>query len=151
MKTKAGAIALLDVNVLIALSDPTHAFYSAAHRWFAEHRSEGWATCVLTENAFVRITSSPAYPGRRTTAEDAVERLRDSCSDGQHSFWSESLSIREHDRFHWHHVQGARQLTDVYLLALAVSNSGCLATFDSTISLRAVLGASAHHLQVLAR
>jgi toxin-antitoxin system PIN domain toxin len=147
---KTSVIALLDVNVLIALSDPSHVFNDAVHRWFALHRSDGWATCALTENAFVRITSNPAYPGGRTTVGDATERLRDSCSDKRHSFWSESLSIREPARFQWHHVQGHRQLTDVYLLALAVSNGGRLATFDATISVRAVVGAGARHLEVIA-
>lgn len=117
---------------------------------FALHRSHGWAICALTENAFVRITSNPAYPGRRTTVEDAALRLRDSCSNSEHSFWSQSLSVREPDRFHWNRVQGHRQLTNVYLLALAVSNGGRLATFDSTISLKAVVGAAEHNLEVLA-
>ncbi len=81
--------------------------------------------------------------------EDAAKRLRDSCSNSQHSFWSEALSIRDPDRFHWHHVQGHRQLTDVYLLALAVANAGTLATFDSTISLKAVAGATPNNLELI--
>ena len=142
-------IALLDVNVLIALSDPAHLYYDAAHRWFGVNRSQGWATCPLTENAFVRITSNPAYSGRRTTALDATLRLRDSCSNSEHSFWSDSISVRDVDRFHWNHVQGHGQVADAYLLALAVSKGGRLATFDSAISLRAVSGATPQNLEIL--
>jgi predicted nucleic acid-binding protein len=56
-------IALLDVNLLIALFDPAHVHHEAAHGWFARNGKDCWATCPLTENAFVRILSNPAYPG----------------------------------------------------------------------------------------
>jgi hypothetical protein len=91
--------------------------------------------------------SNPAYPGRRTTVEDAASRLRTFCSDREHVFWPDSISVRDPGRFRWNHVQGHRQLTD--LLALPVSNRGRLATFDSTISLKAV-EAAAQNLELLA-
>jgi len=143
-------IALLDVNVLVALFDPGHLYHEAAHVWFGRNRSGRWATCPLTENAMVRILSNASYPGRRTTAEDAAARLRAFCADRLHVFWSDSVSIRDPERFQWNHVQGYRQLTDIYLLALSVSNQGRLATFDSTISLRAVQGAVPDNLELLA-
>ena len=143
-------IALLDVNVLVALFDPAHVHHETAHAWFRRNRSHRWATCALTENALVRVLSNPAYPGRRTRVEDAASRLRTFCSDREHVFWPNSISVRDPGRFRWNHVQGHRQLTDVYLLALSISNRGRLATFDSTISLKAVAGAAAQNLEVLA-
>jgi toxin-antitoxin system PIN domain toxin len=143
-------IALLDVNVLVALFDPVHLHHEAAHLWFGRNRSRRWATCPLTENALVRILSNESYPGRRTTVADAAARLRVFCSDRLHVFWSDSVSIRDSERVRWNHVQGYRQLTDIYLLALSVSNQGRLATFDSTISLRAVKGAAPDNLELLA-
>ncbi len=143
-------IALLDVNVLVALFDPVHLHHEAAHLWFGRNRSHRWATCPLTENALVRVLSNASYPGRRTTVVDAAARLRVFCSDRLHVFWSDSVSIRDNERFRWNHVQGYRQLTDIYLLALSVSNQGRLATFDSTISLRAVQGAAPDNLELLA-
>jgi uncharacterized protein len=143
-------IALLDVNVLVALFDPAHAHHEAAHAWFGTNRGNRWATCALTENAFVRILSNPAYPGARTTVEDAVSRLRMFCSEPLHVFWPDSVSIREEGRFRWRHVQGHRQLADVYLLALAVANEGQLVTFDSSISLRAVASAGLRNLELIA-
>ena len=142
-------IALLDVNVLVALFDPDHLYHDAAHTWFARNRSSRWATCPLTENALVRILSNASYPGHRATLEDAAARLQTFCSDRLHTFWPDSVSIREPGRFRWNHVQGHRQLTDIYLLALALSNQGRLATFDSAISLRAVQGAAPSNLEVL--
>jgi uncharacterized protein len=143
-------IALLDVNMLVALFDPAHVHHDAAHDWFALNRKNRWATCALTENAFVRVLSNPAYPGRRTTVEDAASRLRTFCSDREHIFWADSVSVRDRGRFRWNHVQGHRQLTDVYLLALCVSYQARLATFDSTISIRAVSGATARNLELIA-
>lgn len=141
--------ALLDVNVLVALFDPAHIHHEAAHAWFAANRTNGWATCAITENAFVRVLSNPAYPGARTTIEDAVLRLRAFCAESDHAFWSETRSIRERGFFRWRHVQGHRQLTDVYLLALVVSMRGRLATFDSAIALRAVEGSQSNSLVVI--
>ena len=143
-------VALLDINILVALFDPDHLHHDAAHQWFGRNRGEGWATCALTENALVRVLSNGAYPGRRTTIEDAVLRLRVFCSDRRHLFWSDSISVREAGRFYWKRVQGHRQLRDVYLLALAVSNRSRLATFDSMISLKSVAGATAEHLELVA-
>jgi uncharacterized protein len=142
-------VALLDVNVLIALFDPAHVYHEAAHTWFEVSRKYRWATCPLTENAFVRVLSNPAYPGQATTVEDAVSRLRTFCSEREHVFWPDSVSIRERGRLRWNHVQGHRQLTDVYLLALALSNQGRLATFGSTISLRAIEGAKEQNLELI--
>ena len=143
-------IALLDVNVLVALFDPAHLHHEAAHAWFGRNRSSRWATCPLTENALVRILSNASYPGRRTTVEDATARLRTFCADRHHVFWPDSVSVRDAGRFRWNHVQGHRQLMDVYLLALSVSNEGMLATFDSTISLKSVQGAAPHNLELIA-
>jgi hypothetical protein len=60
------------------------------------------------------------------------------------------VSVCDRDRFQWNRVQGHRQLTDVYLLALAVANDGRLATFDSSISLRSVVDAQSDHLELIA-
>ena len=141
---------LLDVNVLIALFDAEHIHHEAAHRWFEANRAQGWATCPLTENALVRVLSSPAYPGRRTTVDDAIRRLEVFCRQPDHVFWQDSLSLRETGCVRSRSLQGHRQVTDAYLLALAVANRGSLATFDRSVPIEAVVGARAEHLAVLA-
>lgn len=142
-------ISLPDVNVLVALFDPEHVQHSAAHDWFGRHREEGWATCPLTENGLVRVLSNPAYPGRRTLPADAVERLDAFRRSGDHSFWPDGVSFCDGEVFRFQHIAGYRQLTDVYLLALAVRNGGRLATFDRAIPLHAVEGAAPENLAVL--
>lgn len=140
--------ALLDVNVLVALFDPMHATHEAAHEWFDENRRDGWATCPLTENGLVRILSNPSYPGRMTTIGDAITRLRSFRKSGHHIFWPDAASICD-EVVQPAHVQGYRQLTDVYLLALAVANDGRLATFDRGVPLFSVIGAAENHIALV--
>jgi toxin-antitoxin system PIN domain toxin len=139
----------LDVNVLVALFDPMHLYHEAAHGWFAHNQEGGWASCPITENGVLRILSNPNYPGRRTTFADARERLARFRESGGHEFWPDSVSICDEDLVRSRHIQGHRQLTDVYLLALAVERGGRLATFDRNIPLPTVNGAAADHLALI--
>jgi uncharacterized protein len=139
--------ALLDVNVLIALFDPDHVHHEAAHTWFGSHRSSGWATCPLTENGVVRILSNPAYSPSAERPADVARRLSAFRNSGDHAFWPDDVSVCDSRIFDL--GIGHRYLTDVYLLALAVSRDGRLATFDRKIPARAVRGARADHLVVV--
>jgi toxin-antitoxin system PIN domain toxin len=141
--------ALLDVNVLVALFDPDHIHHEAAHDWFADYHSAGWATCPVTENGFFRVLSNPAYGAAVTRPVDLADRLRRFCASPQHRFWDDSISFRDGQLFDHAFVGGHRQVIDVYLLALAVKKGGCLATFDRTIPLKAVKGATRPRLLVI--
>lgn len=138
-------VTLLDVNLLVALFDAMHIQHEAAHEWFALNQKGGWASCPLTENGLVRVLSNPAYQGRRTTVGDAIQRLHRFRESKEHTFWPDSVSLCE-EIVRTAHIQGYRQLTDVYLLALAVMNGGRLATFDGGIPLPAVAGAEAENI-----
>lgn len=140
---------LLDVNVLVALFDPEHIHHEAAHAWFGNLGAARWATCPLTENGLVRVVSNPGYPGRRTTLKDAIARLAAFCGHKGHVFWADEVTIRDTTRIRSGSIQGHRQLTDVYLLALAVSNGGALVSFDRSIQTAAVLKATGSHLVTL--
>jgi uncharacterized protein len=140
---------LLDVNVLVALFDPDHVHHQLAHDWFAETRASGWATCAVTEIGFVRVVSQPAYQSPVSRAAHLVPLLRRFCSSPDHHFWAETPSILDGKLVNPALIQGARQLTDVYLLALAVRRRGRLATFDRTIPLGAVRGATRDTLVVV--
>lgn len=142
-------IALLDVNVLIALFDPAHLNHEAAHAWFGKHRRSGWATCPLTVNGCVRVLSNPAYKNITATVDQVVEHLRTLCSAPDHHFWPDSVSILDKSLIHPRLTAGHQKITDVYLLALAHTNAGKLVTFDRSIPLKAVVRASAEALEVL--
>jgi len=141
--------ALLDVNVLVALFDPDHIHHDAAHDWFAEYASDGWATCPLTELGFVRVLSNPAYGSEVNRPTDIVARLQQFCASQDHEFWPDEVSLVEEGLIDVSLIRGHRQLTDVYLLAIAAQNDGRLVTFDRTIPLSAVAGATEDMLVVL--
>lgn len=129
---------LLDVNVLLALSDPMHIHHDAAHHWFSSFGSTDWATCPLTENGFVRISSHPKYPNRPGDGAIVLGILRKLCAAEGHRFWSEDMSLRSMVR------PGAiithSQITDTFLLGLAIHKGGKLATFDRNIPTTVVEG-----------
>ena len=142
-------VALLDVNVLVALFDASHVHHEAAHDWFSEQHQADWASCPLTENGFVRVVTNIRYPGRRTTLEDAVRRLATFRTSDHHVFWPDLISLAERGAFDPTQVAGGGQLTDVYLLALATARGGSLATFDRRIPLGAVPEATVENLTLV--
>jgi len=143
-------VSLLDVNVLVALFDPDHVHHDLAHDWFADHRADGWATCAVTENAFVRIVSNPQYQPDGPRPAVALDHLRRFSASGDHHFWADAVSLRDDQLFDLSVVRGYRQVTDVYLLGLATRMGGKLATFDRTIPAGAVKGAGAETRLVIA-
>jgi len=132
---------LLDINVLLALSDPMHLHHDAAHRWFAAVGSPSWATCPLTENGFVRIASHPSYPNRPGDAPAVLSLLHQLCALAGHVFWPAAVSMR--DILQPGAAFTHSQVTDLYLLGLASERGGKLATFDQRITPTAVRGAAA--------
>jgi uncharacterized protein len=142
-------IALLDVDVLVALHDTTHIHHEAAHRWLGQNRQDGWATCPLTINGCIRILSSLAYPAMDVTPADMARRLREFCSAPDHQFWPDAVSLLDESLFHMGMIGGPKKITDAYLLGLAVRNHGRLATFDASIPLKAVRGAEPRNLVLI--
>ncbi|HEU5022706.1 MAG TPA: TA system VapC family ribonuclease toxin [Bryobacteraceae bacterium] len=143
------SVALLDVNVLIALLDPAHPGHEDAHSWFAANRRRGWATCPLTLNGCVRVISNPAYPTVEATPADVVEHLAQFCAAREHQFWAASLAITDPGIFAAHWIAAHAKITDAYLLALAVRHKGRLATFDRSIPVRAVHGAGPEDIELI--
>ena len=144
------SIALLDVNVLVALFDAMHVNHEDAHRWFGLNKARGWSTCPITLNGCIRVLSNPAYPSVTATPAEVAERLRDLCATPHHHFWPDSVSLTDETLFRRQMIGGHQSVTDVYLLGLAVHNHGRLATFDRSIPVKAVHGAAASNLALLA-
>lgn len=140
--------ALLDVNVLIALLDSDHTSHDTAISWFAKHAREGWASCPITQNGCIRIMSNQSYPSP-LPVQAVVQHLVAACDQDVHEFWSDDVSLLDRAVVDSSRIHGPKQLTDLYLLALAVRHDGRFVTFDSGIPLAAVRGARAHHLVVL--
>lgn len=133
----------------MALFNADHVHHTLAHDWFSEERETGWATCPLTENGFVRLLAQPAS-GLEMRSVDLIDRLSRFCASRHHVFWPDALSLCDASLFNQSYIVGHRQLTDVYLLGLAVKMGGRLATCDRSIPLGSVLGATTHNIAVLA-
>jgi toxin-antitoxin system PIN domain toxin len=140
--------ALLDVNVLIALLDADHSLHVRATAWFANHGRQGWASCPITQNGCVRIMSHPAYPNPLPTRA-VVERLAEAAASPYHEFWPDDVSLLDAEFFDVTRIHGPRQLTDVYLLALAFRHHGRFITFDGAVSVEAIRSAENKHLTIL--
>lgn len=143
-------ITLLDVNLLVALFDANHIHHEPAHDWFADHQDAGWATCPVTENGFVRVVSQLTAGDTALRPSAIVDHLQQFCRGTQHHFWSDALSLTDTSVFDTRKIHGHRQVTDIYLLGLAHRMDGCLATFDGTIPIGAVKGATRETLHVIA-
>jgi len=140
--------ALLDVNVLIALLDSDHSLHARATDWFRGAAPEGWASCPITQNGCVRIMSHPGYPNA-FPIRSVVERLTAATEAEFHEFWPDDASILDSSLIDASRIHGPRQLTDVYLVALAVQHAGRFVTFDTGIPLAAAIRAKTRHLVVL--
>lgn len=122
--------ALLDINILAALLWPTHEHHEAAHRWFGGRGDARWATCSLSQLGFVRIVSNPAFSRDALSPLEALALLAENLAHPAHEFWTDSLQVPLAVKGMQSRLQGHKQLTDAYLLALAHRRKGVLATFD---------------------
>ena len=122
---------LLDTNVLIALVDHSHVHNPQATAFFRQCMLDGWATCPLTENGFIRILGHPGYTGGPGSPDEARKLLAAYRAAPGHLFWPDDLSL--HDSHLFPSLPVSKHLTDVYLLALAVKHGGRFATFDRRI------------------
>lgn len=137
--------ALFDVNVLIALLDTDHVGHAVATSWFAAQLEHGWASCPITENGTARIMAGAGYSNPLPVAA-ILQRLAMAKATEHHRFWPDDVSLTDAEVFNYAELLGPKQITDRYLLALAVRNNGRLVTFDQGIRLTAVTGAAAEHL-----
>jgi len=141
--------ALLDVNVLIALLDAAHSSHARAVEWFGSHaRANGCASCPITENGCIRIMSHPAYPNA-LPVQAIIERLAEATQSHLHEFWADDISLLDGQHVDAARIHGPRQLTDLYLFALALRHGGRFATFDQAIATNAIKGAKAKDLVIL--
>lgn len=131
---------LLDVNVLIALVDADHVSHQAAHDWFGREGKRSWATCPLTENGLVRSVGNPKYQGGGAAPAQVLRILTGLTELEGHVRWPDDVSLTDPGLFVAERVLTPAQVTDTYLLGLAVRHGGRLATLDRRLSPLAVIG-----------
>ncbi len=126
---------LLDVNILVALADDAHISHKKATAWF-NSSAKDWGVCPLTEAGFVRVVTNPGYSGP-FTMEEALEVLTTMRALPGYRFWPISQSWAELVAPFSARLFGHQQVTDAYLLGLAVEKTGTLVTMDKTIKVLA--------------
>jgi toxin-antitoxin system PIN domain toxin len=136
------SVALLDVNLLVALAWPNHIHHGRAHAWFQRKRDGGWATCPLTQSGFVRVSSNHRVIPEAKTPAETIVLLRRILDLPHHQFWHDDVSIGRSPEVGVERILDYRQVTDAHLLALAIRRGGKLATFDRGV---AELVGEAHH------
>ncbi|MEI6568594.1 MAG: TA system VapC family ribonuclease toxin [Verrucomicrobiota bacterium] len=140
-------IHLLDINVLLALCDPAHPHAAAARDFFSGGFSRnGWATCPLVENGFLRILGSRKYPGGPGSPQGARPILSGLLATPGHQFWEDDLTLTAANVCLT--LPASEAITDIYLLALAVKHKGRFATFDQSIDASLVPGGPAALLKL---
>jgi predicted nucleic acid-binding protein len=140
---------LLDVNVWVALFDDAHVFSAQANS-LIERPGVQIATCPLVENGVIRVLNLPGYGKRGALGFDRVRRqLQRACAELDPEFWPDDISLRDDGILDFDRLHGHNQITDAYLLALAVAHGACLVGFDRSIAYQLVRGAAAENLRVL--
>lgn len=125
---------LLDVNVLIALAWPQHVHHRLAHRWFDRVGRRRWASCPLTQLAFVRISSNARIIADAVSPRAAMQALTQMTALPDHQFWPDDLPLSKLPVFSRTALVGHRQVTDAYLVELVRHRQGVLATLDAGIA-----------------
>jgi toxin-antitoxin system PIN domain toxin len=124
---------LLDTNVLIALAWRNHVHHAQVTEWFRDKAAAGFRTCPITQTGFVRISSNSSFSAAAVLPPEAVALLQRVTGLPGHGFWPDDLSVP--DAFGVNPVLAShRQITDRYLLALAIAHDGVLATLDRGIA-----------------
>ena len=137
---------LLDTNVLLALAWPNHVHHRDSLDWFRARVSRGFATCPITQTGFVRISSNPSFTAHAVTPGEAITLLSRLTALPGHRFWPDDLALADACPADGP-LATHRQVTDAYLLALAGSHEGVLATLDR--GLRSLARKSPERLELI--
>ena len=140
---------LLDANLLIALTHASHVHHGEAHGWFEQVGKRRWASCALTQLAFVRLTSNPRVVGESISPAQAMEALASMTAHALHEYWPDAPEPQRLPTLNSVAVVGYRQVTDAYLLGLAVLRGQCLATLDRGLLTFAQAGGLAAHIELV--
>jgi uncharacterized protein len=123
---------LLDVNFLVALAWPNHIAHGRAVTWFLENTGSPFATCPMTEAGFARISMNPLIVTEHAGLQAVLGMLGVYRTKYKHVFWPDDLGVAD-ALSSFRNISGHRQVTDAYLVSLAVAHGGRLVTFDSGI------------------
>ena len=126
-------ICLIDVNLLFAIHQPAHEDFEPATRWFTGTGIRSFATCPITQAGLLRLLTQGVPNAQVFRLQEAREALAHLTSLPGHSYWQDKQDFITATGKFYTRLQGHRQITDAYLLGLAIHNRGKLATLDRGI------------------
>jgi uncharacterized protein len=138
----------MGTSVLFALLGVGHVLNRFAAQCLQTHGGAGWASCPITLNGCIRILSQPSYPNL-LPMQTVVQGLRQAMQNPLHEFWADDVNPATTELIDWAYTVRPAQLTDVYLLALAVAHDARFVTLDQGIALACVPQARGEQLVVL--
>lgn len=121
---------LLDVNVLIALLDEDHTHHQIVMDWFAVPDRQ-WAICPLSEAGFLRHATRPGTG--KVTVSDATAALESLAGHPGYHYHPIAHNWSTLTKPFFHRLYGHKQVTDAWLLGMAIQDGLVLATFDRAI------------------
>lgn len=138
---------LLDVNTLVALTDEDHVHHSVVLKWFNAAGRHDWGVCAFTEAGLLRVATRPKTGAR--SVEEVTGLLTLLAEHPGYRYWPitdgwTTLAAPFRGRLFGH-----QQITDAYLMGLAVKEDGVLVTLDQAMTHLAG-AACRRHLLVLA-
>lgn len=122
---------LLDVNVFVALTSTTHVHHRLVKKWFNDPPSLQWAICAFTEAGFLRTATAPRE-GQLTMSE-ATTVLAQLTKHPGYRYLPIAADWRTLCSPFFKRLHGHNQITDAYLLGLALREGMVLATLDRGI------------------
>jgi toxin-antitoxin system PIN domain toxin len=122
---------LADVNVLIALLDEDHIHHQIVARWFDASAHDEFCVCAFTEAGFLRVTTNPK--AGLHSIEEALDALKSLDNHAGYRFWPMAEGWVALVEPFCERVHGHQQITDAYLLGLAVKKGGVLVTLDKAV------------------
>lgn len=125
---------LLDVNVLLALAWPNHPFHEISRAWFVRVAKPGWASCLLTEAAFMRLSGNPAVVPTAKPPIQCYRLLEEMKRFGHHRFLSDQRISAAKLMVAVERCLGHQQVNDALLVLLAEVNGALLVTLDRRLS-----------------
>ena len=122
---------LLDVNILVALTTRSHVHHGLVKEWFYASPSLQWGICAFTEAGFLRNATAPR--SGQITMSEATEILKHLAQHPGYRYLPIDADWQTLCSSFFTRLYGTKQVTDAYLLGLAVREGLVLVTIDKAI------------------
>jgi uncharacterized protein len=122
---------LLDVNVLYALTTRDHIHHALVKAWFYDSPDLQWAVCAFTEAGYLRNATAPR--SSQIAMSDATTTLKRLAGHPGYCYVPLTADWHILCRPFFARLYGTKQVTDAYLLGLAIREKLVLVTVDKGI------------------